>query len=919
MASTYGRKFKVTLDGTAHGPEVSVKIEGIPEGTVIDFNELDGFMSRRSAQGLDFSTDRKEPDDVNFRSGVLNFGGELGIVTKSVVEAYVENKDTRPEDYEKFSRIPRPGHADFAALMKDGPDAEISGGGRFSGRLTVGLCIAGGIAKQLLAKRDIHVMADILSIGGDDEAMDFEDIIGAASGHGDSVGGVIECGVLGLKAGSCGDSYWDGLEGRISEAVFGIPAVKGVEFGNGFRCADILGSQNNDPFAFDEEGNVITLSNNHGGILGGIASGQPVVLRCAIKPTPSISKPQQSVNLEKGVVEELVIEGRHDACIVPRALPCVESAVAIAILDALMEAEASDGENSIISRAGKLMGEGDPEGALSELRAGIDELDRTILDCFSRRMDIVKEVGKVKVASGRAVQDEGREALVLKKAAEAVPSCYSEYAEELMAHIMTSAKHLQRSGNPALMDASSEEARRIGEKVSPYGLLGEKLSHSLSPEVHQMIGEFIGEPYEYALFEKKPGELEGFLKNENWKGLNVTIPFKEKVIPYLDGRSQEAAKIGAVNTIVRKPEGLIGYNTDYYGFMNALGMKGIDPAGKKCLVLGSGGASKAVCAVLDDMGAGEIVVISRKTGKAGLKEAGFNSESFYAPISVAGYEDLNDHRDAEIMVNTTPVGMYPNTGKCPVYPGSFPKLEWVIDLIYNPLRTNLICQAERAGIGTMSGMEMLASQAIYSYMIFDGCIIDNRDELTEIIVKKLTEEKKNLVLIGMPGVGKTTIGRLLAEKLGREFYDTDKMIVDTEGRQISEIFEADGEDYFRSVESAVCMEAGEKTGAVIALGGGVVTREENYYALAENSEFIFLDKAPLSEGASNAGNDGNGMGGLPGNKGFAEEGRPLTKALGIERIYKMRYPLYESWADITVDMTELTAEEAVNEIIRGKS
>lgn len=337
--STYGENFRVSISGTSHGNEILVTIDGVPEGTVIDYRELREFMERRQGKEWSFLSQRKEPDEIIFKKGVVNFGADLGIVSETQLVASVENKDIKSGDYEKFRKTPRPGHSDFTALMKDGDNAEIAGGGRFSGRLTVGLCIAGGIAKQLLEKRDIFVLAHVVELGGDREAMDFQDILGAASGQGDSVGGIIECIATGLKAGEIGDFLWEGLEGKFAKAVFGIPGVKGVEFGSGFEGSQKLGSQNNDAFAFDKEGNVITLSNNHGGILGGISSGMPIIMKVALKPTPSISKPQQSVNLKTGKVETIQVTGRHDSSIVPKAVACVESAVAMVILDELMGKE----------------------------------------------------------------------------------------------------------------------------------------------------------------------------------------------------------------------------------------------------------------------------------------------------------------------------------------------------------------------------------------------------------------------------------------------------------------------------------------------------------------------------------------------------------------------------------------------------
>ena len=229
--------------------------------------------------------------------------------------------------------------------------------------------------------------------------------------------------------------------------------------------------------------------------------------------------------------------------------------------------------------------------------------------------------------------------------------------------------------------------------TATFGLLGRKLGHSFSPQIHRQIGEAAGRTYDYVLFEKEPGELEAFIKGGEWEGLNVTVPYKEDVIPFLDELSGEAAAIGAVNTIVRKDGKLIGYNTDYYGFMHTLDINGVRVEGAKCLVLGAGGASKAVIAVLNDMDAGQVVVMSRSGDVT--------------------FADLSEHKDADILINTTPVGMYPDTGKSLVYPGTFNKLKWVVDLIYNPLRTNMLCQAKKSLMEPVSGLQMLVSQEVY--------------------------------------------------------------------------------------------------------------------------------------------------------------------------------------------------------------
>ena len=377
MGSTYGKKLKITIYGESHGKAIGMVAEGLPAGEIIDMDELLAFMARRSAVGKKYSTPRKEPDIPVFLSGMLeqpveqtaeqpgadaDGSGQLSgqgcgqkyKILNSPVCVMIENTNQRSGDYNNLKDVPRPAHADFAAMMRYGSNVDLRGGGHFSGRLTAPLCAAGGMAKQILQHRGITVTAQMIAVAGvrGDAGMDpatgihtvdeagveaMMQAMAQAQAEGDSVGGIIECVVEGLPAGSCGDHMFDGMEGRISQAVFGIPAVKGIEFGNGFACAALRGSQNNDPFFVDEDGNVRTKSNNHGGILGGIASGMPVVFRVAVKPTPSIFKEQDSVSMSVGCNAKLKIKGRHDPCIVQRAVPVVEAAAALAVLDGLLD------------------------------------------------------------------------------------------------------------------------------------------------------------------------------------------------------------------------------------------------------------------------------------------------------------------------------------------------------------------------------------------------------------------------------------------------------------------------------------------------------------------------------------------------------------------------------------------------------
>jgi len=348
MSFVTGNKIRISLFGQSHSEAMGTVIDGLPSGFKIDEERLSQFMARRAPGNDEFSTTRKEGDRVKFVSGITD-----GVTNGAPLCGIIENTNTRSKDYENLKDVPRPGHADFAAWSKFGDSRDVSGGGQFSGRLTATMCIAGGICKQLLEEKGIYIGAHIASIGnkGDDlfdavrvnkddfvgeksfpvindikgEAMKEE--IRRAKSDADSIGGSIECAIVGVPAG-IGDTLFGGWESSISSTVFAIPAVKGIEFGRGFESSTLLGSENNDPFRM-ENGKVVTTTNNHGGILGGISSGMPIIFRVAFKPTPSIGKEQESVSLSKKENTTLVINGRHDPCIVKRAVVCVEAAAAI--------------------------------------------------------------------------------------------------------------------------------------------------------------------------------------------------------------------------------------------------------------------------------------------------------------------------------------------------------------------------------------------------------------------------------------------------------------------------------------------------------------------------------------------------------------------------------------------------------------
>lgn len=387
-------------------------------------------------------------------------------------------------------------------------------------------------------------------------------------------------------------------------------------------------------------------------------------------------------------------------------------------------------------------------------------------------------------------------------------------------------------------------------------LIGKPLGHSYSKEIHAHLA-----PYRYSLQELERDELESFFTERDFDGLNVTIPYKEAVIPYLTRLSNTAATIGAVNTVVKEPDGtLTGYNTDYPGFLDLFFSLGIAIKGKKALVLGSGGASKTVVAVLKDLKANP-VVISRR---------GENN-----------YQNLDRHTDAALIVNTTPVGMYPNNGNAPLSLEGFPRLEGVLDLIYNPARTALLLEAEARGIPCKNGLLMLVAQARSAAEHFTKVLIPRkRSGEIEGLLKKQTE---NIILIGMPGVGKTTLGKALAECLNRPFVDTDALIEKQAGMTIPDILQREGERGFRARESEVLKTVGRGKGQVIATGGGCVTIEENYAHLHQNGRIVFLN-APLCR--------------------LATEGRPLSQARTPEALYREREPLYRRFSDVSVALTK---------------
>ena len=410
--------------------------------------------------------------------------------------------------------------------------------------------------------------------------------------------------------------------------------------------------------------------------------------------------------------------------------------------------------------------------------------------------------------------------------------------------------------------------------MKPFGLLGRKLSHSISPEIHNLLCD-----YEYVLFEREPDELDEFFEKREFSGLNVTIPYKKDVIKYCAELSDTAKKIGSVNTITVRPDGtLYGDNSDYFGFSYMVEQSGISLCGKTVLVLGTGGASLTVKAVAKDMGAKEIVSVSR-TGEV-------------------NYENVYNFENADVIINTTPVGMFPHNGERVIDLSRFPSLSGCLDLIYNPSLTPFLYDAKNLGVPYANGLSMLVAQAHMSAEKFiDEKIPQNK--INEVITE-LASLRKNIVLVGMPGCGKSTVSALLGKALNREVVDTDLLTEKNEGRPIPEIFARNGEEYFRRAETKALAECTRQSALIIATGGGAVLREENRYLIKQNS-FVMWLKRDFDR--------------------LATEGRPLSKSLDdIKKMEAVRTPIYSSLADaqIEVDDNPQTTLSKILDAVKGE-
>lgn len=873
-----GKVLKINIEGESHSDRIDFSFSGIKKDEKISLADLYKFLQRRSPAGKSYATSRKEKDRPIFLEGFSNLDGHKSDQVKLAqsqlsekesqiygldekmdnkkkndekilisdgkpIKGYFLNSDTRSKDYKIFEKIPRPGHIDFVAKKKYGRDYDLSGSSNFSGRMTVALVACGGLAKQVLEKRGIEIGSHISSIYNiHDQTLNpvkirgniirdldcdlpFIDptmkektlgLVEKFKADKDSFGGIIELFLVG-DLNYLGGPYFERLQAKISRLLLSIPGTKGVEFGNGFEASSLKGSQNNDSLIVNE-GRVETSTNNAGGIVGGIANGMPIIIRVGVKPTASIGKAQESINLENFSREVLELTGRHDPAFVLRMGPVLEAMLAIAILDEIYYQEAKT------------------------LREKIDVIDDQLLDLYMKRIELTDKVAYGKMKKNLPINVPEREKEILDR----LTSQALDYDREIT------------SLYESIFKASKDRQENIIRKSkASYGLIGRRLSYSYSKEIHQAFAD-----YDYELIELRPDELDSFLNRRGIRGLNVTIPYKKDVIPYLDGLTREAKQLGVVNTISFRNGKKIGHNTDYYGFKKLLINKRIYVKDKNVLVLGTGATSKTVEAAVKSLGARKVNFVSR-TG----------------PLDYSNLYNLRDLNSYEVLINTTPVGTNSIDDKILVDLEKLPQIKAVVDVIYNPLYSQLIIEAKKRSIKATGGLDMLVYQAKKAVEIFTGkkILADEARKIRDDIFLS----KCNIVLVGMPGSGKTTIGRQVAKKIGKvhvdlddEFYKEFKIRPD---RVIAEM----GEAKFRDMESKIARKFGKMNNLVISTGGGVVTREENYKYLKQNALIILIDRDV---------------------RRLSTRGRILSQG-GINSLYSMkskRQPSYRMFADYTV-------------------
>ena len=774
-----GKQLKLEVFGASHAPAIGMRLEGFPAGFHVDREALQAFVDRRAPGRDRLSTARREPDVPQFLSGLVDNATD----GKPIV-AEIRNVDARPSDYGEERTIPRPGHADFGQWIRQGRIP--TGGGANSGRLTAPMCVAGGICLQYLAARGVKVATRVVSIGG--KSGDFHETIRDAQAEGDSVGGIVEEVVEGFPAG-VGGPVFDGVDSSLAAALFSIPGVKGVEFGAGFKAASMHGSENNDEFAVSG-GRVVTRTNNHGGVLGGVTSGMPIVARVAFKPTPSIFKEQNSVDLATGGPAKLSLKGRHDPCIALRAMPVAEAVVAFVLADELLAAEAASpriclvlsmptlaedlaalerdrlftdmvelrvdclrpAERAKAAAFPKLAGvpviltcrrpvdggkwDGD-EDSRAALLAGLladgdfayvdfeDDFRREDIVALARRKGarVIRSLhdfsGPVRdvVARCRALKggtDEIPKIAFMPKSLSDVARLFDETRDFTdfphvlcaMGRLGAASRVLAARTHSMLTYASPREASatagighftpqelvrtyRIREQTpstSLYAVTGWPLEHTSSPELNNAAFSAAAEDSVMVpLPAATPEEALAAAETLGVKGMAVTVPHKETIIPLLAEVDEAARDVGAVNTVVRTAAGWKGYNTDCAGFAAALkSFLGVESlAGRKVAIVGAGGAARAVAHAVKSLG-GDACVFNRTLERARALAGKYGFAS--APLDSTAARTFADY--ADMVVQTTSVGLGATDGSAdPITFHAFTGREAVYDLVYAPAVT----------------------------------------------------------------------------------------------------------------------------------------------------------------------------------------------------------------------------------------
>lgn len=869
--SSFGKEFRVEISGESHSPYIDVSIYGLSdeETESLDLVKISEFLKRRSPAGLDDTagalgaTARREPDDFSIQS-------------EKPLTIRIFNKQQRSKDYDRQRTIPRPGHADLGiyyrnTLADETAEASLpAGGGAFSGRMTVAMVAAGAVALQVLERRglDLKITSRVTEVGGihlEDSVNDskLKKLLKEAAQAGDSLGGMVEFAVSGLPAG-LGGPMAEGLDSIISPLLFAIPGVKSVEFGLGVANAKLKGSESNDPITLGEDGQPKLKTNNCGGMLGGISVGSDITGRVAFKPTPSIEREQSTVDLATMTRATISTEGRHDRCIALRGRVVVEAMLACACLDALL---ISDIDNS-------------DANTVAGLRQKISAVDNKLQALLSERFELAEAMGRVKRAGSLPIRDRNRERELLNS----IPTCeYRDSITNVYEKIMEESRFIQTS----TMEEGKQQTEDGQNEKGSFALLGHPIGHSYSKLIFSELG------YDYDLLDVDGFEFKSAVKNRWYNAFNVTIPYKRKALELCDITHLPAPEISAVNTICFEGDKVIGYNTDYEGMLQMIGKGRLK--GKSVLIIGKGSTGKMAGVLCKNEGAVSIVYKTRNP----LTDEELELFTYGRKLGLNEKENTSKAAPGRIVINCSPVGTTPNFFESPIDLNELPECEAVFDVVYNPHKTALAMQAEQLAIPVQTGLRMLVAQALASCEKFTGKKLP-KEELLRTIESEIQRKTKQIIFIGMPGSGKTVVGREVASELGRKFYDLDEEIEKKIGRSPEQIICEHGENSFRKLETLTAYElftrlAKKHEVAVIAFGGGTVLSERAMQLARQTGTIVFIDQ-DISK--------------------LQREGRPLSSSdAKLATLYKTRNPLYNGYCDIKISVSD-GVEETAREIIK---